>query len=323
MRRTFPLLLALALLLGGCVPAPRTSAAQASAPRRVAALPLAPASAAPPDWASYYAHPRLALEGKRVSQEPRSGYSFEKWELGSIRMDWYRTDRPGRRPLVILSPILAGNDLYVREFASFYAARGMQAVIVYRQKEVFSADRPLKDVEEHFRKTVIELRQALDWLETQEGVDPEKIGSFAISLGAILTVILAAVEPRVRCSVFALPAGHIAEIILTSQDKAIRKRRRAYFEKHGWDEARALKELKAVIVSEPMLLAPQVDPGRSLMIIGLFDRVLGLGRSLDLWQALGRPRLIVLPTGHYTAYLATPYLKLATYSFLSRQLTKK
>ncbi len=307
MLRIAAALLAVLLALEGC-----------AAPTPLA--PAAPESAAPTDWAAYYGYQRVPLEGKLTSREERSGYFFERWELGTIRMDWYRTRRPGRRPLVILSPILAGNDLYVREFAAFYATRGMQAVIVYRQKEVFSADRPLKDVEEHFRKTVIELRQALDWLETQEGVDPERIGSFAISLGAILTVILAAVEPRVRCSVFGLPAGHIAEVIMTSRDKAIRKRRRAYLEKHGWDEARGLAELKAVIISEPMRLAPKVDPKRVLMIVGLFDRVLGLGRSLDLWQAMGRPRLILLPTGHYTAYLATPYLKMATYSFLERHL---
>ena len=310
MVRLTAFLLAAAVSMGGC-----------AAPSPVISPVAGPAS--PSDWAAYYGYHKIPLEGKLLSRKPRSGYSFEHWELGPIRIDWYRTARPGRRPLVILSPILAGNDLYVREFASFYAARGMQAVIIYRQKEVFSADRPLKDVEEHFRTTVVEMRQALDWLETQEGVDPERIGSFAISLGAILTVILAAVEPRVRCSVFGLPAGHIAEVIMTSQDKAIRKRRRAYLEKHGWDEARGLAELKAVIVSEPMRLALQVDPKRALMIVGLFDRVLGLGRSLDLWQAMGRPRLIVLPTGHYSAYLATPYLKLATYSFLSRQLTKK
>ncbi len=308
MRRIFAVLLAPTLFLGGChAPSPLTSAAP---------------EATPPDWAAYYDYPRVPLEGRLTSRKQRSGYSFEQWELGPIRMDWYRTARAGRRPLVILSPILAGDDLYIREFAAFYAARDMQAVIIYRQKEVFSADRPLSDMEEHFRKTVVEMRQALDWLETQEGVDPGKIGSFAISLGAILTVILAAVEPRVRCSVFGLPAGHVAEIIMTSQDKALRKRRRAYLERNGWDTRRGLAELKAVIRSEPMLLARRVDPKQTLMIIGLFDRVLGLRRSLALWEALGRPRLIVLPTGHYTAYLATPYLKLATYSFLSRQLNK-
>ena len=70
-----------------------------------------------------------------------------------------------------------------------------------------------------------------------------------------------------------------------------------------------------------MRFAGAVDPGRVLIIAGLFDRVLGLGRSLDLWRAMGRPQLILLPTGHYSAYFATPYLKMATYSFLRRHLS--
>ena len=306
-------LLACAVALSGCSPVPlqRREAAQEA---------LNPAD--------YYAHPKVRFEIKPLAKETRSGYSFERFELfvpsepekRPIKLEWYRTLRPGRRPLVLMSPILAGNDLYIREFAAFYAARGMHSVIVYRQKEKFSADRPLTDMEDHFRQTVIEMRQALDWLETQEGVDPERIGTFAISLGAILSVILAAVEPRVKCSVLGLPAGHLAEVIMTSQDKAIRKRRKAYLEKNGWDEKRALQELKTVIRSEPMLLAHRVDPKKTLMIVGVFDRVLGFSRSLDLWRELGRPPLIVLPTGHYTAYLATPYLKLTTYSFLSRKL---
>ncbi len=304
MRRTLTALLTASLLLGGwAVPARG-------------------------DLAGYYDYTPVSFQSKSLSRQERSGYSIERLELADpadparrpIRLDWYRTARPGRRPLVILSPILAGNDLYIREFAAFYSARGMQAVIIYRQKEPFSTDRPLKDVEDHFRQTVIEMRQALDWLTVQDGVDPQRIGSFSISMGAILTVLLAAVEPRVRCSVFGLPAGHVAEIIMTSQDKAIRKRRKAYLEKHGWDEQRGLKELRQVIVSEPMRAAGAVNPKRVLFIAALFDRVLGFSRSLDLWQAMGRPPLIILPTGHYSAYLATPYLKMATYSFLSRQL---
>ena len=109
--------------------------------------------------------------------------------------------------MVLLSPILAGNDLYVKEFAGFFAARGLHAVLVYRQKEVFSPDRDLKDIESHLKESIIQLRQTIDWLEIQESVDVERIGSFAISLGAILTSILAAVEPRIKCSVLGLPAG--------------------------------------------------------------------------------------------------------------------
>jgi len=284
--------------------------------------------ALPKELVTYYEYPRQTLQPTIESAKEKSGYRIQYIHLEipgnlssrPIRVDWYQPHRPGRLPVVLMSPILAGNDLYIREFARFYAARGLHAVIVYRPKEVFSADRDLKDVETHFHDSVINLRQILDWLEAQDSVDPKRIGSFAISLGAILTTILAAVEPRIRCSVMGLPAGHIPEIIMASRDKAIRKRRKVYLERHGWSNEEALRQLQAVMVSEPMRVAPAIDPTRTLVIVGLFDRVLGLHRSLDLWQAMGRPKLIVLPTGHYSAYVATPYLKLVTYSFLRRHL---
>ncbi len=307
--------LALALTLTGCVSLPVP-------PRRRAPAPL------PAELAHYYDYTPAPLAATFERTEPRSGYTLHRLRLSGpegitpIRVDWYRPGRAGRHPAILMSPILAGNDLYVREFARFYAARGLHAFLVYRQKEPFSADRPLTDVEEHLRKTLIELRRALDWVERQESVDGERIGCFAISLGAILTALLTAVDPRVRCSVLGLPAGNVAEILIHSKDKAIRKRRRAWLERHGWTAEKALEELRRVVRSEPMAFAAGVDPARVLVIAGLFDRVLGLHRSLALWRAMGRPALVVLPTGHYTAYFTTPYLKALTYSFLRRKLSR-
>ena len=303
-----------AFALAGCVTVP--------APPRES-----PPSPLPEELARYYDYAPVSLQARTFEVRGEDGWTVRKMELvptesRPIRVDWYKPDRPGRLPAVLISPILAGNDLYIRGFARFYAARGMHALILYRPKEVFSSDRDLQDVETHFRESVVQLRQALDWLEAQESVDPEQIGSFAISMGSIVTTLLAAVEPRVKASVLGLPAGRIAEVIMTSKDKAIRKRRRSYLEKRGWDDRRGLEELEKVLVSEPMRLAPAIDPKRVLIISGMFDRVLGLGRSMALWRAMGRPRLILLPTGHYTAALATPYLKAATYSFLRRRLRR-
>lgn len=306
---------ALLLCLAGCVTVP-------------APVDRGPRPPLPESLARHYDTPRQILQARRESAEPGSGTTLERITLlpphggssRSIRLDWYRVSKPGRHPVVLLSPILAGNDLYVREFARFYAARGLHAVLVYRQKEVFSAGRPLADIERHLQESVVDLRRSLDWLETQEGVDPQQIGSFAISMGAILTSILATVEPRVRCSVLGLPAGRIPEILMSSQDKGIRKRRNNYLKENHRTPEEVLEELRRVIVSEPLRFAPSIDPGRTLVIAGLFDRVLGFGRSLELWRAMGRPPLIVLPTGHYSAALATPYLKIVTYSFFRRHL---
>ncbi len=289
-----------------------------------------PAPQAPPPAAQnllhYYDYSPVPLKGTLSSTDAGDGYRVEHWTLtpadgtalDSIRLDWYRVDRPGRHPAVLMSPILAGNDLYVREFARFYAARRMHAVMVYRKKEAFSAQRPLSDIEGHLHDSVVQLRRVLDWLETKESVDPQRIGAFAISMGAILTTLLTAVEPRIRCAVLGLAAGHVPEILMTSQDKGILKRRNNYLQENKVNPEELLARLRGVIRSEPLAAAALIPPEKVLMIAGRFDRVLGFQRSLDLWRAMGRPRLIVLPTGHYTAYLAAPYLKIATYSFLKR-----
>ena len=284
----------------------------------------------PVELAAYYRYDRQPLQATIDSTERRSGYLIKRLHLalsGStsppIRIDWYEPNHSQKSPAVLMSPILAGDDLYVREFAQFYAARGLHTLIVYRPKEVFSADRGLQDIETHFHESVIQLRHVIDWCETQEFIDPQRIGSFAISMGAILTTLLAAVEPRLSAYVLGLPAGQVPDILMASQDKAIRKRRKAYLERHGWNHEEGLRQLRATLVSEPMRFAPAIDPSKALVIVGLFDRVLGFKRSLDLWAAMGRPELIVLPTGHYTAYLATPYLKIVTYSFLKRSLRSK
>ncbi|MCM8812096.1 MAG: hypothetical protein NC910_03485 [Candidatus Omnitrophica bacterium] len=289
-----------------------------------------PTAPLPQKFAGYYDYNPAPLRITQVEKEEiRSGYRLKRFTLAPdnspkrfrpIKVDWYKPDKPGRLPVVLMSPILAGNDLYVKEFGRFFAARGLHAILVYRQKEVFSAGRQLEDIETHLKDSIIKMRQALDWIQTQESVDPQRIGAFSISLGAILTTILTAVEPRVRCAVLGLPAGHIPEIIMTSDDKAIRKRRRNYLKENNLTEAQALARLKEVIRSEPLDAAPAIDPRKVLIITGYFDRVLGRDNAFELWRAMRRPRMIVLPTGHYTAYFATPYLKLAVYSFLKRNL---
>ena len=282
----------------------------------------------PSEESDRYSYTWQILVAAVDSTRRKSGYSLDCLHLapaGSsgfkpIRVDWYRPTRAGQQPVVLLSPILAGNDLYVREFARFYAARGIHALIVYRPKEIFSTERGLGDIETHFQESIIQFRQTIDWLETEKSVDATRIGTFGISLGAILTTILTAVEPRIKCSILGLPAGNLAQIIMTSKDKTIRKRRRAYLEHAGWNNEKGLEELKKVIFSDPIRFTRFIDPEKIVVIAAIFDRVLGFHRSMDLWKRLGRPRLILLPTGHYSAYLATPYLKMATYSFFRQKL---
>ena len=54
--------------------------------------------------------------------------------------------------------------------------------------------------------------------------------------------------------------------------------------------------------------------------IALFDRVVGTRRSFELWKAFGKPRLRILPFGHYTGILALPLLQYQTRKIFKKQL---
>jgi hypothetical protein len=72
--------------------------------------------------------------------------------------------------------------------------------------------------------------------------------------------------------------------------------------------------------TDPIALSPYVDRTRLLMFIALADRTIGRANAFRLRNALGKPRTVFLPLGHYTALLSLPYLKHAGWRFLQEQL---
>jgi len=72
------------------------------------------------------------------------------------------------------------------------------AVIVKRLRFRYDPAKPIDQVEDTLRASVIRHRQALDWLLAQPTVDTTRVGTFGISYGAIINASLAAVDPRIR-----------------------------------------------------------------------------------------------------------------------------
>lgn len=242
------------------------------------------------------------------------------------RIDFYvpRNIRSGeKRPLILISPILGGN-MVVDRFAAYYAGRGYIAAIVHRKKPYLS-DKPsdLSGIEDYMRTSVIRLRQAIDWASLQPEVDPERIGAFGISYGAILHAVLAAVEPRVKYHILAMPAGGIAEIIMKVPEKPIRKLVRQAKEDFGWPEERIYSELKQHLQTDPLYFAPYVDRNRVEVYVALFDRVVGAGNTWELWRELGKPSLKILPFGHYGGVLVFPFLQTQSYLSFKKHLNAK
>lgn len=224
-----------------------------------------------------------------------------------------------KRPVVLISPILGGN-MVVDLFAGFYAQLGFISVIVHRKKPYLSdGAQDFAEIETYLRSTIIRLRGAIDWLEYREEVNSEKIVSFGVSYGAILHSVLAVVEPRVKYHILAMPAGHIAETIIECPDRAMVKLVKKAREQFNWTDEEVYAELKKQIKTDPFYLAPYIPKEKVQVYIALFDKVVGSGRSWDLWREMNRPNLKIMPFGHYGGVLIFPYLQLRSYlSFLLR-----
>ncbi|MCW3099184.1 MAG: hypothetical protein JWL77_4802 [Chthonomonadaceae bacterium] len=61
-------------------------------------------------------------------------------------------------------------------------------------------------------QTVIDLRRAIDYLETRPDVDKSRIGYLGVSMGGILGGILGGVEERVSCFALVVPGGGFVEL---------------------------------------------------------------------------------------------------------------
>ena len=310
---------ALALLLSsGCASTPS---------RPNARLP----QALPTELAAYYEYPEHARQSTQrlvkerqnfrefLVQFPFSTPGFEPTEP-VVEFEWMESKKPGRRAAILVNPILGGDYPLERAICRAFAEQGFHVALIHRKTLKISPEHDLSHLELLLRQGILRIRQVVDWMTAQPQVDPQRIGSFGISMGGMASVIAAAVEPRLRVHVIALAGGSLPEILITSKDRLLTKPRRRYLAAHHMELEVLRRLLQEHVKTDPLLMAPYVDPQRLFMFIALSDRTIGRANALRLWRALDHPRAVFLPTGHYTTYLLLPYLKYESLRFFADRL---
>ena len=285
----------------------------------------------PPDVASYYDYPTHAPTATRtlrreeplvrefLVQFPLSASGFTPTEP-VVEFEWFESTRAGRRSAILFNPILGGDYPLERGICRFLARHGFHVAMVHRKTLKISPEHDVTQLELLLRQGVIRIRQVVDWMARQDRVDPDRMGSFGISMGGIASVMTAAVEPRLRVHVVALAGGPIAEVLMSSHDTLLTKPRARYLAAQHLDLPTLDRRLRETIRTDPIRLAPYVDGRALLLFIARFDRTIGFSNSQRLRQALGRPTTVYLPSGHYTSYLLLPYLKRASLHYFRETL---
>jgi dienelactone hydrolase len=221
--------------------------------------------------------------------------------------------RAGPVPAAIVLDIMYGNAIVPRGLARGLAAQGVAAV--YMPMAYYNARRPKGDAHvrwidedpnralEPIRQTVLDIRRAKAILATRPEVDPHRIGITGVSLGGIMASLAAGVD--------------LANMIFHAPET--RKVRAKLVEK-GFDEQK-LEPIMAPV--EPLHFATRIDPGRCLMINARKDEVIPKDCTVALWEAIGKPTLLWLPSGHYTAAWYLPTIKQTAIDFLKGEPVEK
>ncbi len=147
-------------------------------------------------------------------------------ENNTVHAEYFQPIGPGpRRPAVIVLHILGADFPLSRYMAARLADRGVAALFV--KLPYYGERRPATgapdarrflsaDIERTvtaMRQGICDVRRAAAWLASRPDVDPDRLGVSGISLGGIVSSIVAAVDPTIREGAFLLAGGDLSSIL--------------------------------------------------------------------------------------------------------------
>ncbi|MGE0709343.1 MAG: alpha/beta hydrolase family protein [Planctomycetota bacterium] len=239
-------------------------------------------------------------------------------EPHSVQVIHYRSAAPGRRPAVLIAPISGGRQPVARALGPLLARRGFHVAVVLRAERYLDGRYPEGWLEHVLRVAVIDRRRTIDWLVAQPDVDPARIGALGVSMGGLVTSILVGVEPRLRCAVIALAGAPLSELVTQSDEARVLRYVSERAERGVYGEELA-ERVQAAVPSDPLALAPSRRMP-VLQVLAARDTSVPTAAQEQLWQALGRPERIVLPTGHVSTLVYAPWLAEACADWLEAKL---
>jgi pimeloyl-ACP methyl ester carboxylesterase len=260
--------------------------------------------------------------------------TYTKWQISfpsthnilpgqrDILIDYYDLKGDGKKPVILVLPILGGSNDVEDSFARYFVQHGFSAALVHRQEKKDLVD-GLESIDANLCQIIFDHRQAIDWIETRDELDASRIGVFGISMGAIKGALISALDERVGASVLALAGGNIPYLLTYSDEPGIARRRAEYLSENQLTLADLQAELTRKITCDPIHFAEYIDAGKVLMVLALFDQTVPFEKGRELQVKMGDPETIYLFSGHYTSILFKNYIKYKARKFYERTFPKR
>lgn len=276
------------------------------------------------DYTSDQTPPRIGIpksEGRFTVTEVAFHADHPDPKNPLIPTQFYQPTVPGSHPAVVILPITRG-DYPTKAVAAYLADHGI-ASLLFLSRSTFTgaAEKDFNTLAAQFHDYVVEVRQALDWLVQQPSIDTDRIGLIGMSLGAVVGSSTTGVDPRIRSEVLLLGGGDLPGIIFSTGERSfVKMRNRLMKERRVGPEALKQDAEKTLATVEPLNYAYRLPPSNILMINAYFDQAIPRSYTLALWEKIGKPHLVFVPTGHYTAVLFLWYAEAEAYEHFKKTL---
>jgi len=164
-------------------------------------------------------------------------------------------------------------------------------------------------------QSVQDMRRALDFLSSRPEFRKDKIGLAGTSLGAIVSALTYAIDPRITEASFILGGIDLADL-LTSSSRVVLAREE--LRRKGYDLPKLTEELAPI---EPANYLPRSQPGNAFVVMAKYDTVIPSKNSNLLVEKLPGASTLSIDTGHYGGIFVQRRLQRETSNFFAAKFT--
>ena len=217
-------------------------------------------------------------------------FDHTKNKTDDIEFKYYRSEKEGKRPLILIMPSIAGETLLETDTARYFAHRGYHAIIVRLNEDISDQTRRTDQIDNFLIRTTTQIRQIMDWAISTGDVDQSRIVAYGVSLGGIRTSILTTVDKRIKAASMFVAGCDLPNIISRSTIKVVSGYREARMAKENYSTAGEFNErLDDVVEIDAAHFAYRRSREDFFMVIAKKDKIVPTDKQYELWEELGRP----------------------------------
>lgn len=265
-----------------------------------------------------------------------TGYTRNSNVMG----DYYCPDSDEPAPLMILVHGIGDYSvLPCRLLADNLVKQGIACFIPYLTTHSKRIPNELKDHMPYlspeewynaYRLSVTDIRQILDWAATRDEIDDSKLFISGISFGGFISTIAMGLDDRIKAGIFIVTGGNANKLSWENKEGQYRKRYTRTEAEHlriVEDYSQYLEQVEKTgfetvnashisFLTDPLTFSKNLRDRPVLMINAKKDKYIPVESATELWEALNKPDIVWIPTGHVTLWFWYPKIRRSISQFI-------